>query len=85
MERPKGLLQHYNWDILYTDDEYTDDEDLSYFLVPTGLQHQLLNQIDQMVEVIEYYARDPHTEEGIECDASPVVAQLFLEKYKEWK
>lgn len=80
MERPKGLLQHYNWDI-----QYTDDEDLSYFLVPTGLHHQLLNQIDKMVEVIEYYARDPHTEEGIECDASPAEAQLFLEKYKEWK
>lgn len=39
----------------------------------------------EMAEALEYYARDPHIEEGIMCDASPERAIKLLKKFKEWK
>ena len=78
MERPKGLLQHYNWDI-----QYTDDEDLSYFLVPTGLQHQLLNKVEIMAKIIEQLLDEGHA--GAISFELYTKADNFYKKFKEWK
>lgn len=44
-----------------------------------------LDLMKEMAETLEYYARDPHIEEGHICDPSPYKAQTVLEKFREWK
>lgn len=79
MKLPKGLRQHYNWQIL----EDPNDDELNFFLAPTGLHHELLKRFQEAMELLEQVA-----EEG---DGGSISVKTYRKidnayrKYREWK